>query len=586
MKVRIAQLEAQLHIEPAEVPLARHDQQSHLQETVINHVSTLRKYQVETLGAIVNAYDSGVRRQLLAMATGTGKTVIFANLLQAMNHRIPGQMWVIAHREELIDQAVTKIRHWNPSLIVDKEIADHYANPFADVIVSCVASIGRKGTKRSDRFDWDAVTKVVIDEAHHTPASTYMNFLELTGVMTNPRKLLLGVTATPKRRDNKGLDKVYQKIVYNYPIRKAIEDGWLVDLRAFRVNTETSLDEVRTTAGDFQADQLANAVNNPARNQLVVKSWLEIGQGRQTVGFTVDIQHAADLAAMFRNMGVKALAVWGNDPDRADKLRRHKAKEFTILLNCGVLIEGYDDWRIGCILDAAPTKSSSRYTQKIGRGTRLQDGTGNLLEAIAAGIKLEKTDCIVIDVCDSTRKHKLQTVPSLLGIDTDLDLSGQLAVQSIKALEEAQERHPNADFSRLKDINQLRTYIESVNLWDDIPVPEEIAKNSKLNWHKKTDGSYFLILKTEEEGFYYTKGNFRMPFFSQKTIFIRENLLGHFEITSVARHTASPTRAASTTILSKSETATLADAFLGAEQAVATAGQDKYLTRNRAGDSR
>jgi len=71
----------------------------------------LRKYQVETLGAIVNAYDAGVRRQLLAMATGTGKTVIFANLLQAMNHRIPGQMWVIAHREELIDQAVTKIRN-------------------------------------------------------------------------------------------------------------------------------------------------------------------------------------------------------------------------------------------------------------------------------------------------------------------------------------------------------------------------------------------------------------------------------------------------------------------------------------------
>ena len=86
----------------------------------------------------------------------------------ALNHRIPGQMWVIAHREELIDQAVTKIRDWNPSLIVDKEMAGHYANPLADVIVSCVASIGRKGTKRSGRFDWDAVTKVVIDES--TPA--------------------------------------------------------------------------------------------------------------------------------------------------------------------------------------------------------------------------------------------------------------------------------------------------------------------------------------------------------------------------------------------------------------------------------
>src|SRR5208282_6811989 len=111
----------------------------------------LRDYQTGALTASVEAFDAGCNRQLMAMATGTGKTVIFANLLQAMNHRIPGQLWVIAHREELIDQAVAKIRHWNPSLLVDKEMAEHYANPMADVVVSCIASIGRKGTPRSER---------------------------------------------------------------------------------------------------------------------------------------------------------------------------------------------------------------------------------------------------------------------------------------------------------------------------------------------------------------------------------------------------------------------------------------------------
>jgi len=113
----------------------------------------LRPFQNNALTSSVEAYDAGIYHQLIAMATGTGKTVVFANLIKAMGHRIPGQMWVIAHREELIDQAVDKIRHWNPELIVDKEMAEYEANPFADVIVSCVVSIGRKDTKRTERFD-------------------------------------------------------------------------------------------------------------------------------------------------------------------------------------------------------------------------------------------------------------------------------------------------------------------------------------------------------------------------------------------------------------------------------------------------
>lgn len=475
----------------------------------------LRKYQTETLDAVVKAYSEGFTRQLATLATGTGKTVIFSNLPSVLETALPGQMWVIAHREELIDQAVAKIREWNPTLLVDKEMAEHYANPLADVIVSSVASIGRKGTKRADRFDWESVTKVVIDEAHHTPATTYMNFLELTGVLKpNAQKLLLGVTATPARGDGKALAAVYQKIVYTYAMRQAIEDGWLVDLRGFRVNTKTSLDEIKTTAGDFQVDQLSDAVNTPARNAIVVKAWQDKAAGRQTVVFTVDIKHAMDLAAMFRQYGIKANAVWGNDPDRAEKLKQHKAKEITILCNCGVLTEGYDDWRIGCIVIARPTKSSTLYTQMVGRGTRLEDGTGNLLEALIAGIKLSKQDCIVIDICDSSSRHSLQTVPSLLGMSTDLDLQGELAVKSAKALEKAQEENPHIDLRNLKDITQLKAHIESVNLFD-VQFPPEVENNSQLMWHVTADGGYALLLPNHER------------------LQVKQNMLDTWDITAV-----------------------------------------------------
>jgi len=495
----------------------------------------LRKYQSETLDAVVKAFDAGTTRQLATLATGTGKTVIFSNLPSVLDKKLPGQMWVIAHREELIDQAVAKIREWNPSLLVDKEMAEHYANPMADVIVSSVASIGRKGTKRADRFDWSEVTKVVIDEAHHSTASTYQNFLELAGILvkkpildlegkvlkeelvpSGARKLLLGVTATPARGDGKALKSVYEKIVYTYAMRAAIEDGWLVDLRGFRVNTKTSLDEVKMTAGDFQVDQLSDTVNSPERNAIIAKAWHDNAQGRQTVVFTVDIKHAVDLAASFRECGIKANAVWGNDPDRALKLKQHKAKEINVLCNCGVLTEGYDDWRIGCIILARPTKSSTLYTQMVGRGTRLQDGTGNLLEALTKGIALEKKDCIVIDICDSTSRHSLQTVPTLLGLDSELDLKGELAVKSAAAIERAQEENPHIDMRKLRDITQLKAYVESVNLFD-VSYPPEIENNSKLAWNPTADGGFALLLPNKER------------------VQIKQNMMDEWDITAVIR---------------------------------------------------
>ena len=219
----------------------------------------------------------------------------------------------------------------------------------------------------------------------------------------------------------------------------------------------------------------------------------------------------------------------------------------------------------------------SLYTQMVGRGTRLQEGTNNLVEAIAAGVKLEKTECILIDVYDTTSRHSLQTVPSLLGIDSDLDLNGQLAVNSIKALEQAEAANPDIDFSKLDDITKLKAFIENVNLWHERATPKKIATASKLDWHKLTDSSYFLMLKSEEVDHFY-RGSNKIPIYEQKTVYIKENLLGKFEIISIIRTTASPKAAASTAIKSRGEANTLQDAFRAADRAVCDAGQDRYPT--------
>jgi superfamily II DNA or RNA helicase len=468
----------------------------------------LRDYQKEALQSIREHYISGIRQQLLVLATGTGKTLIFSQIPNLFKDLLPGKILVFVHRTELVDQSIEALKISNPNLKVGKEAAEYYADIDCDIVVSNVASIGRSGSTRLSRFGKFDI--VITDECHRSIASTYLNVYEATGVLKPESKaLLVGFTATPKRRNLTRAEKkqvttlddeqiislksVYKKIVYNYPIRKAINEGWLVPLRGYRVKTETSLDNIKLTAGDFQQDQLSEAVNTPARNKQVVEAWEQYGEGRQTVGFTVDIAHAHALAEVFRDRGHKAEAVWGADPNRAEKLRKHKSKEITVLFNAQVLTEGYDDWQVSCIITAAPTQSSTKYTQEVGRGTRIQQGSGNLLKALQEGYALSKVDCIIIDVADNYKRNTLSSLPSLVGLNPEFNLRGESATKAIEHIEELQEKFPGVSFAGLTDLSKVKTFVESIDLFSE-PYTEEIKQFSKLTWMPTQDGSFMLSI--------------------------------------------------------------------------------------------
>jgi hypothetical protein len=478
---------------------------------------------------------AGCYQQLVVAATGIGKAVILANIKRHMADLLPGKMLVFAHREELIAQLIATLQEWNPDLKVGKEMADEYADVDCDIVVSCNASIGRDGAVRLARFG--AFDYVICDEAHHSIASTYLNVFEQTEVLKPySTKLLVGFTATPKRKNLKRTKKdqtvlqtededllqlksVYKKIVFNYPIRKAIKEGWLVPLRGFRVKTNIDLSAVKRVAGDYQQDELSNAVNTPERNRMIAEAWLKCCEGRQSVGFCAGIQHAKDAAKAMRDLGIKAEAIWGIDPERASKLKRHQEEDITVLLNDKVLTEGYDDWRVSCIIGLAPTANPSKYTQEIGRGTRIQKGTGNLLEALQRGITLTKRDCIVLDGVDNNKRCSLVTLPSLLGLNPDMDLQGQSVTEVATKMEELQEKYPTVDLSHLTDINKVDAYIESLDLFS-APYTEEVKEFSKLTWMSCSDGSYVLQIpeKKELKGTYYA--------YKHERLTIAENELG------------------------------------------------------------
>jgi len=471
----------------------------------------LRDYQNDCLDSILKNYVDGVRQMLVVMSTGLGKTVCFANLPAKMRHLLPGKVLVLAARLELIDQAIEKIRHWNPELKVGKEMAEHRADVDCDVVVGCVPTLGRTDSERIKRFgEFDIV---ICDEAAHAIASTYMRVFEATGVLKpDTRKLLVGWTATPKRANLKktqqvttldaedilSLKSVFQKIVYSYGTKKAIKTGWLVPILGYRLKTETDLSEVKTSAGDYAQDQLSEAVNTNLRNAQIVKTWMECAEGRSTVVFAADIKHSQDLATEFAKYGIRSASVWGDDSLRAEKLTKLKSGELTVLVNCNVLVEGFDAWQVSCIILARPTKSSSMFTQMIGRGLRLQDGTGNLLEATKSGMALQKFDCKVIDVVDASRKCSLVTLPSLLGLNPDFDLHGESVTKAIEEVEKVQEKYPDIDFSNLLDLSGVKAYVESLDLFAE-PYTQEVKEFSELTWMQTADGAYVLAIPEKRE---------------------------------------------------------------------------------------
>ena len=481
-----------------------------------------RPYQDKALKASKKDWEAFQSRQLFVMATGTGKTHTFAQLPRLYKAELPGQMLVLAHREELINQAIQKIRAESPVLRVDKEKAEHQADPsVADVVVASVASMTEK---RMLKYNWTSVDKIVIDEAHHSTAPSYGNVLDRAGYNGGidahlDRRLLTGWTATPNRGDGEALATVYKKLSYTYTIRDAIEDGWLVDIRGYRVRTDTSLDGVKVTAGDFNQKALADTVNTYSRNTQAYNAWAKIAPGLQTIGFCVDIQHAKDLAALFVAKGIKADAIWGDDPQRASKLSRFRDGEITVLFNCGILTEGFDMWQVMCILMCVPTKSPVKYAQCVGRLTRLQflGYEYNLIEYRAehqehALDELDiKTYGIVIDMVDNSTRNSLVLLPTLMGLPAAMDLHGESLVGAARKIEEAQKEYPHLDLSAMPDVSKLKSFIEEVNLFD-VAFKPEVEANSEMSWHPSATGGHVLLLPDKE------------------TVKIEQNLLDQFII--------------------------------------------------------
>lgn len=326
----------------------------------------LRPYQHAALEAITRGFQTH-QRQLAVKPTGAGKTIVFASLA---DYYQPRRTLVLAHREELIDQAVDKIRR-TTGLEAEVEMAESYASRQAPVVVASVQTLMREA--RRSRWPRDHFGLIVVDEAHHTLADSYLSTLR----HFDQNAFVLGVTATPDRSDKRTLGAYYENIAFEISLLDLIKQRWLSPITVKTLPLQIDLGGVRTVAGDYSADDLGHALD-PYLEQIARMLATDYAPRKMLV-FLPLISCSQKFTAFCRRFGLRAEHVDGGSRDRQAILGRFSRGETTLLSNAMLLTEGYDEPSIDCIVCLRPTKIRSLYSQIVGRGTRLHPGKDHLL---------------------------------------------------------------------------------------------------------------------------------------------------------------------------------------------------------------
>jgi len=435
----------------------------------------LRNYQQEALDAMLKAERAGISKQLVVLPTGAGKTVLFAHLPIVRQNSLP--MLVLAHRAELLSQAKAKIESMNPDLSVGIEKAESRAGK-ADVVVASVQTLGRGNSDRIEGFENTYFKSIVVDEAHHAAANSYQKILNYF-----KPDYVLGVTATPQRSDSVRLVDTFDEIVYYKSIEDLINEGWLCPLVGYKVKTDTDISEVEIVNGDYKQEQLAEAIDNPSRNTSIVNAFLDLAGTKKTVVFAANIAHARNLAASFAaQTRAQVRIVLGEtiDEEREQILKDFKSGEVQVIINVGVLTEGFDEPSIEAIILARPTRSSLLYTQIVGRGTRLNDN---------------KPNCMIIDVADATKGKKPVSLPTLLGLPPDFDLQGQSFTEVAKEFEKLKEFCPGMA-THVLNPDDIKNSYKEINLFMPPPPNPAVIEYSKFVWAEIGVNSFQLNLSS------------------------------------------------------------------------------------------
>ena len=327
----------------------------------------LRDYQQEAIDNLKKMREDGKTIALLYHATGVGKTITAATDAKAVG----GRTLFLVNALKLASQAKeTFAKVWPEATL--GEYTGSQKDMTQTVIFATVQSISKDLEKFSPTdFDY-----LIVDECHHAAANTYQKIF----TYFHP-KFILGLTATPERSDGEDMLELFQNVAHKMDLKIAVERGVLVPIRCIRVKTNIDLTDVRINGIKYNSQDLESKLFIPERNQLIVDTYLKYVNGKKTVIFCASVDHAAEIAKLLRDNGVKAEAVSGRDrvEVREKILKDYETGSTNVLCACDLLNEGWDSPHTTVLFMARPTMSKTIYLQQLGRGTRRCPGKEDLL---------------------------------------------------------------------------------------------------------------------------------------------------------------------------------------------------------------
>lgn len=374
----------------------------------------LRPYQQAALDALVAAWagderptgEGVVNRAAVVLATGLGKTVIFAHLILWFLQPHPGRRVVVmVHRDELAQQAKAKIHSVAPHLRVGVVMAGRN-EVNADVVIVSVQTVGpglvrrAKGTLsvreemrgvRAD--DIRGVGLVIVDECHHAAAPTWRASLEHFGSYAGVPTA--GFTATMARQDKLGLGEIWDEIVFQRDTLWGIENRFLCDVRGKRIQVPAlDLSGVHVRAGDLQQEEVGARMMDANTGEAIAKAIVQEAPERRGAIFAPNVATCHSFAEALNDHDQKAEVVIGTTSPGARREIFHRfAEGITRHLVSGmVLTEGWDAPHCDLVVPSRLTQSEALYQQMVGRGLRLYPG---------------KTDCLVMDPVGLSSRHTL-----------------------------------------------------------------------------------------------------------------------------------------------------------------------------------
>ena len=426
----------------------------------------LRDYQLEAIDTIYETFKTDFF-QFIELPTGSGKTITFLSYAKRYHIRT---LVIVPSRELLKQVAETALLFYEPWEISRK--GDRYDEEPGKIHICTIQSIRGHYLNylAGNRFD---IT--VIDEAHHSQASSYKRFIKLRSKIFHERDMkILGVTATPDRTDGQLLKEILGKCSFKLSIEELIKRGHLSDVEGFSVKTNIDLSYVHDHNRDFSLNQLYKKLCVESRNNMILELVKDEMEGRKTIIFCINIAHSKQISSLLNSYGIASHHIDGKMgcEQRSTILSAFKAGEISALCNCQLLTEGFDEPSIDGVILARPTRSRSLFMQMIGRGLRLSPG---------------KKNCKILDIVDN---HK--NLAGFNGLIDDVIYPSPASFKNISDI----RKHIGEEMLKVTEFS-----INRVDLFNSYQYDDLCAISSQTDYLDSNNIQYYQPLSFDEASF-------------------------------------------------------------------------------------